>query len=99
MRKSFLFLLLLAALLTPARGDRRGWLTVYNDSQQSVEVTVSGHCTRRLDPCSNQTFELPMGDYQLTGISRDGKRVYSSCSLSDTNPYTQWNITDWELSR
>ncbi len=99
MRKSLLLLLFLALTLVPVAGERRGWLTIYNDSQQQVDVTVSGFCTKRLDPNSNHTFDLPMGDYQLSGISREGKRVYASCSLSDTNPYTQWNITDWELGR
>lgn len=99
MRRTMLLIVFLCFSLLPALGERRGWLTVYNDSQTSVEVTVGSHCTKRLEPNSNHTFDLPMGDYQLSGISREGKRVYSSCSLSDTNPYTQWNITDWELNR
>lgn len=99
MRRTLLITLFLVITLLPVLGERRGWLTVYNDSHSIVEVTVGGHCTKLLDPNSNHTFDLPMGDYQLSGISREGKRVYSSCSLSDTNPYTQWNITDWELNR
>lgn len=101
MRRTLLLLVFLAFTLIPALGgsDNRGWLTVYNDSQTIVDVTVSGRCSKRLDPNSNVTFELPWGDYQLSGISREGKRVYSTCWLSENAPYTQWNITDWELSR
>lgn len=85
--------------LLPAVGERTGWLTVYNNSQFQVDVTIGSHCTKRIEPNSNHTFELPMGDYQLSCISREGQRAYTSLYLSDSRPYTQWTITDWELGR
>lgn len=98
-RQALVLFLLFSLSLLPAAGERTGWLTVYNNSQSQIDVTVGSHCTQRIEPESSHTFELPMGDYDLSCISREGKRAYTSLYLSDSRPYTQWTITDWELGR